>query len=141
MPKLQVRAMVRLYGVSEKLNKKGLYKLLPFKNKAFNEEIGESEIEDTLTKLVNDLYCHETQYPWVKCRFLFDFDTDPNELETVRIEIDDDEFLGIEDITDIIDTGSGCCQFYIIVNPTRTEYRWIVATLYNVYTEQKDETE
>ena len=140
MPKLQVREVFRLFGVSEKRNKKGGYALVPFKNDAFNKEFDEDKLEDTLTDLVNDLYSSEAQYPWLKCRFLFDSDTEPNEQETFCIEIGDDERLEIEDISDLIDTGSGIFQFFIFVNPTREDYRWIVVSLCRVYTEQKKTT-
>ena len=41
--------MVRLYGVSKKSGRSSELKLMPLDNDAFNEDIDESEIDDTIS--------------------------------------------------------------------------------------------
>jgi hypothetical protein len=56
--------MFRLYGVSENLDESGQYQLMPLDVDAFNEDIDENEIEDTLTGLTEVLYGHESGCSW-----------------------------------------------------------------------------
>jgi hypothetical protein len=46
MPKLVRRDEFRLFALSDNLNESGKYKLMPFKNDAFNENIDTTELSD-----------------------------------------------------------------------------------------------
>ena len=137
MPKLEKNIMVRLYGVSEKMGKKGLYKLVPFKNEPFNKEINESEIKDTLTNLTKALYPSDEvsfgERRWFQVCPEYD---DTNENEPFCIEFDVYKRLEIRDITDLIDVDSGIFQYFILVNETHTEYQWVVVSTHIVYSDK-----
>ena len=117
----------RLYGVSKKSGKSGEFKLVPFDNDAFNVEIDESDVEETLTDLVKDLYGHEDRCCWFSV-YLCD-DDDLEETKALCFDIDYDDRLEIRNIVDLIDDGelSGCFQYFILVNGKRTKYQWVVA--------------
>jgi hypothetical protein len=123
--------MIKLYGVSEKPDKNGDYKLVKFKNKAFNEVMDEAKIEETLTNLVNDLYGHEDGCRW----FHACVEDDSEEVEVLCFDLNDggvswlpySKRLEIQNIMDLIDAGSGVFQYFILVNGKRTEYQWVVS--------------
>ena len=138
MPKLVTRNKFRLYGVSEKLDKRGLYKLVRFKNKAFNEEKNECVIEDMLTNLTNDLYPSDDESFHRSRWFQVCPDDDMNEGEPICIEFDIYKRLDIRNITDLIDTDSGIFQYFILVNGTLTEYQWVVASIHIVYSDEME---
>lgn len=145
MPKLVTSCMVRLRSVSEKLNKNGGYKLVPFKNDAFNEEIDASEIENMLTDLVDDIYGREYGNRWFQVGS--DYDTDKDELFSIKIDdfdrpkTDDCDRLEIHNIVDLIDSGSGIFQFYLLFSESRKEYQWVVASLSIIYSDCKTREE
>ena len=137
MPKLEKNIMVRLYGVSEKLNKRGLYNLVRFKNKALNEEKNKCEIEDMLTNLTKTIYPFDEGSLWESRWFrVCRKDDERNENEPVCIEFDVCYRLEIRDITDLIDVGSGLFGYFILVNGTHTEYQWVVASTHIVYSDK-----
>jgi len=120
--------MVRLYGVSDNLDFETQYlQLVPFDNDAFNEELEECLLEDTLTDFVNDLYGHEDGCFW----FGIGFDDDDDDNMYFRHEIGDNKCVEILNIIDLIDyeldSGTGIFQYFIAVNGSHTEYQWIVA--------------
>jgi hypothetical protein len=134
MPKLVSNVVCRLYGVSEKPNKNGEYKLKPFDDDAFNKEFDESKIKDVLTDLTNALYKSEEGCRW----FLMEFTDEKCDDEVFTIKIDCNKRLEIPNITDLfnrdsVDAGPGYFKYFILVNATRTEYRWVVVSSYTVY--------
>ena len=144
MPKLVTNCMFRLRSVSEKLNKEGMYPLVPFKNKAFNKnfDMNEVEIDDVLTNLVNDLYGHD-QFGnhW--------FQVGSDEDKTISLKIDnighhktdDCDRLKIHNTVDLINFGSGMFQFFILFSAEHKEYQWVVVSLYLVYSDCKTREE
>jgi len=121
--------MVRLYGISKKSGKSDEFKLVPFKNDAFNENIDESELSDTLTDLAKDLYGQDG------CRWFqayFENDEDLQETESFCFEIDYDDRLEIRNLIDLIDSdtgaGYGCFRYFILVNGSRSKYDWVVVS-------------
>ena len=113
--------MVRLYGVSAKPGRSDEFKLVPFDNDAFNEDIDENDHDDVLTDLANDLYGQEDGCHW------FEITEDMCDDGTVCVEIDHHEHFEFRNIMGMVDVDPEGSRFFIIVNGGRTNYDWIVA--------------
>jgi len=122
MPNLVASKMFRLFGVSEHLDEGSQYKLMPLDVDAFNEDIAESDVEDTLKDLAGILYDQDC------CGADWHEITDNMRDDgTVSIEIGSNDCLEIQNIIDLIDVDAECSRFFVVVNGTRSDYLWIVA--------------
>ena len=123
MPSLDSRKVYKMYVVSEKQNKRGKFRLVPFDNDVFNKETDESEIADTLFGFADTLYDKDEK---TRCLEIID---DMRNAGTVRFKFKDDERVFIPDIIDKIDLGQGSFRFYLVINTTHKEYKWVVGVL------------
>jgi len=112
--------MFRLFGVSESPNENGEYPLESFDNDAFNEDIDADDLDESLTRLADATYGQGSRWYEVT-----DDSFDDN--GKVCIEINDDDRLELQDITDKIDTDTEHSRFYILVDAQLSDYRWVVA--------------
>jgi len=126
MLKLEKMEVFGLHGLSKKPNKNGQFRLVEFKNDAFNKPIEGKEIVNTLADLTDDLYSLDEGSCWYEITA----DMCDGTTDLVEIETEDGNTLAIPKITDKVDLDEGQYRFFIIVNEDRTEYQWVVALLY-----------
>jgi RNA-binding protein YhbY len=121
MPKLEVKTMVRLYGVSEKLDKWGKFQLVPFNGNAHNHNtvIRVDEIDEAIASLMKVLCGRNGE------KICYEIDSDMSHEGIISIQIRNDERLEIQDITGRIDVIPE--RLYIIVNTVRKECKWVAA--------------
>ena len=134
MPKLFSRKMYRVYCVSERPGRYSLHRLVKFKKTAFNKEIDEDKLQDTLTDLATDLFGHTAG-----CQCIEIDDTDAvSEEETLYLKIDGMSRLEIRNIINSIDLNvdeSVIFRYYILVNTIRKKCEWVVAFEHTVYSD------
>jgi len=117
---LSARELFRLYGVSENLNEDGVYPLESSDDEAFHEGISAEGLNGTLNKLADATYGQGGR--WYEIT-----DDHLNSKGNISIEINDDDRLEIQDITDKVATDSEHSRLYILVNAHPSEYQWVVA--------------
>ena len=113
-------AVFRLYGVSENLDENGEYRLEAFEDDAFNEDIDVGEIDEALNGLADASYGQG-------CCWYEVTDDSYESNGKIEIEINDDDRLEIQDITDKISIDSDHSRFYILADVQLLEYQWVVA--------------
>ena len=111
----------RLYDVSTKLDEHGYYGLEAFTNNAFNEVIGEEELNETLGDLAGDLFGQSSRWHEITDNVM----TGKN--GKLCIDLDNNDWLEVRDIVAQIDADQEDCRFYVLVNASRMEYGWVVA--------------
>ena len=120
MTKLFSRKLFRLYGVSDSPNENEEYLLEAFNDDAFNEDIDVEDLNETLTGLADATYGQGSRWHEI-------IDDHFEDNGKVCIEINDDDRLEIQDITDKIATDSEHPKFYILVDAQLSDYCWVVA--------------
>lgn len=86
---------------------------------AFNEAIDADDLNETLNELAEAIYG--------QCSRWFEIIDDSYDGEgKFRIELNDDDYIEIQDIIDMISVFAEHTLFYILVDAQLTEYRWIV---------------
>jgi hypothetical protein len=115
--KLNANNWTRLYRLSAEPNERGRYTLEPFtdNNTAFNQNIEEDSLDESLTELAADGSWHEI--------------TDDNYADDgkIHIDFDGDDRLEIRDITGSVDHEPEKCRFFVLVDAERSEYEIVVA--------------
>ena len=112
----------RLYDVSEISDEHGHYCLGAFADTAFNEDVAEEALDETLCQLADVLFGQSG------CRwFEITDDVETAENGTLCIDLGDNDWLEVRDIVDKIDVDPEESQLYVMVNASRTEHYWVAA--------------
>ena len=126
------RKICRLYFVSEKPDKNGKYQLVQIDDKAFNQDIDEDKIEDTLTDLAKDFFYREDGCCW----FNVYFNDKQDDEKTFRARFSFSESLEIRNISHKIDLPpGGVFLFYVVINLPRRTYQWVAVSMHTIYSD------
>jgi hypothetical protein len=115
--KLNANNWTRLYRLSAKPNERGRYTLEPFPddNAAFNQDIEEDSLDESLTELAADGSWHEIK------------DDNYGNDGKIHINFDGEDRLEIRNFTDLIDHEPEKCRLFVLVDAERSEYEIVVA--------------
>ena len=112
----------RLYDVSEEPDENGRYGLESFADTAYNEVIGKTELDKSIGQLADARFGQNgSRY------FEITDDVETGEQGKLCLDLDDNDWLEVNDIVDKIDVAPEESRLYVLVNASRTEYRWVAA--------------